>query len=98
MVQTGINILGNLFVKEQKIKFLMPFLYGSSERLLLPFGLHHMITIPMNYSALGGTVDFTSVSQFSNTSPENAKIIAEFFASRDASVIANLKAEGQEKI
>lgn len=98
IVQTGINILGNLFVKEQKIKFLMPFLYGSSERLLLPFGLHHMITIPMNYSALGGTVDFTSVSQFSNTSPENAKIIAEFFASRDASVIANLKAEGQEKI
>ena len=27
------------------------------ERLLLPFGLHHMLTIPMNYTALGGTYD-----------------------------------------
>ena len=24
------------------------------ERLLLPFGLHHMLTIPVNYTALGG--------------------------------------------
>ena len=24
------------------------------ERLLLPFGLHHMLTIPMNYTPLGG--------------------------------------------
>ncbi len=27
------------------------------ERLLLPFGLHHMLTIPMNYTALGGTYE-----------------------------------------
>lgn len=32
---------------------LAPFIYGTLERLLLPFGLHHMITIPMNYTALG---------------------------------------------
>ncbi|WP_409296185.1 PTS transporter subunit IIBC [Peribacillus sp. SCS-26] len=32
-----------------------PFVYGMLERLLLPFGLHHMLTVPMNYTELGGT-------------------------------------------
>ncbi|MEW4285932.1 PTS transporter subunit IIBC [Priestia koreensis] len=32
-----------------------PFVYGALERLLLPFGLHHMLTVPMNYTELGGT-------------------------------------------
>ncbi|XTP53884.1 PTS transporter subunit IIBC [Niallia sp. Krafla_26] len=31
-----------------------PFIFGSLERLLLPFGLHHMLTVPMNYTELGG--------------------------------------------
>ena len=34
---------------------LAPFLFGTLERLLLPFGLHHMLTIPINYTQLGGT-------------------------------------------
>lgn len=34
---------------------LAPFIYGTLERLLLPFGLHHMLTIPMNYTSFGGT-------------------------------------------
>lgn len=33
---------------------LAPFVYGCLERLLLPFGLHHMLTVPMNYTELGG--------------------------------------------
>ena len=33
---------------------LAPFIYGCLERLLLPFGLHHMLTIPVNYTELGG--------------------------------------------
>ncbi|GAB6168723.1 PTS transporter subunit IIBC [Clostridium carnis] len=33
---------------------LAPFVYGSLERLLLPFGLHHMLTVPVNYTELGG--------------------------------------------
>ena len=33
---------------------LAPFIYGCLERLLLPFGLHHMLTIPINYTELGG--------------------------------------------
>jgi phosphotransferase system glucose/maltose/N-acetylglucosamine-specific IIC component len=32
---------------------LAPFVYGTLERLLLPFGLHYMLTIPMNYTSLG---------------------------------------------
>ncbi len=32
-----------------------PFIFGTLERLLLPFGLHHMLTVPMNYTELGGT-------------------------------------------
>ncbi|MEM5017296.1 PTS transporter subunit IIBC [Metabacillus indicus] len=32
-----------------------PFIFGALERLLLPFGLHHMLTVPMNYTSLGGT-------------------------------------------
>ncbi|WP_434325248.1 PTS transporter subunit EIIC [Mycoplasma capricolum] len=96
LFQTVINYLGNFFAKEQKLKFLAPFLYGTSERLLLPFGLHHMITIPMNYSQLGGNVDFTNSSQFTNTNEQNAKIIADFFSS--LSNKEALKAQGQEKI
>lgn len=33
---------------------LAPFVYGALERLLLPFGLHHMLTVPVNYTELGG--------------------------------------------
>ncbi|WP_017470836.1 PTS transporter subunit IIBC [Amphibacillus jilinensis] len=31
-----------------------PFVFGTLERLLLPFGLHHMLTVPINYTELGG--------------------------------------------
>src|SRR5690625_4200834 len=34
---------------------LAPFIFGTLERLLLPFGLHHMLTVPINYTELGGT-------------------------------------------
>lgn len=32
------------------------FLYGLSERLLLPFGLHHFIYLPFFFTSLGGTM------------------------------------------
>mgnify|MGYP001943953132 FL=1 len=35
--------------------FFAPFIFGTLERLLLPFGLHHMLTVPINYTELGGT-------------------------------------------
>lgn len=56
VVQTGINIFGVWIANSSESSpILAPFIYGALERLLLPFGLHHMLTIPMNYTAFGGT-------------------------------------------
>ena len=58
VIQTGINNFGIWIANSQDTApVLAPFLYGTLERLLLPFGLHHMLTIPMNYTALGGTYE-----------------------------------------
>lgn len=55
-VQTGINNFGIWIANSSKTApILAPFVYGTLERLLLPFGLHHMLTIPMNYTSFGGT-------------------------------------------
>ena len=56
MVQTGINSFGVWIANSSDTApVLAPFVYGTLERLLLPFGLHHMLTIPMNYTSFGGT-------------------------------------------
>ena len=58
VIQTGINSFGIWIANSQDTApFLAPFLYGTLERLLLPFGLHHMLTIPMNYTSIGGTYE-----------------------------------------
>ncbi|MEN4469689.1 PTS transporter subunit IIBC [Streptococcus pyogenes] len=58
VIQSGINGFGMWIASSQdSAPILAPFLYGTLERLLLPFGLHHMLTIPMNYTALGGTYE-----------------------------------------
>mgnify|MGYP005786719793 CR=1 FL=1 len=56
VVQTGINAFGVWIANSSDSSpVLAPFIYGTLERLLLPFGLHHMLTIPMNYTEFGGT-------------------------------------------
>ena len=56
VVQTGINNFGIWIANSSETSpVLAPFIYGTLERLLLPFGLHHMLTIPMNYTSFGGT-------------------------------------------
>lgn len=56
IVQLGINSFGIWIANSASDSpVLAPFIYGTLERLLLPFGLHHMLTIPMNYTAFGGT-------------------------------------------
>lgn len=56
VVQTGINSFGVWIANSSATSpILAPFIYGTLERLLLPFGLHHMLTIPMNYTSFGGT-------------------------------------------
>ena len=55
VVQTGINTFGVWIANSAETSpVLAPFIYGTLERLLLPFGLHHMLTIPMNYTSFGG--------------------------------------------
>lgn len=56
VVQTGINNFGIWIANSSETSLILaPFIYGTLERLLLPFGLHHMLTIPMNYTSFGGT-------------------------------------------
>jgi PTS system glucose-specific IIC component len=63
-IQAGINNFGLWIAQSQDTApILAPFLYGTLERLLLPFGLHHMLTIPMNYTSLGGTYEILSGAQ-----------------------------------
>ena len=56
IIQLGINSFGVWIANSADTSpVLAPFIYGTLERLLLPFGLHHMLTIPMNYTSFGGT-------------------------------------------
>ena len=58
VVQTGINNFGIWIANSKETApILAPFAFGTLERLLLPFGLHHMLTIPINYTQLGGTYE-----------------------------------------
>ncbi|MBO0428500.1 PTS transporter subunit EIIC [Vagococcus fluvialis] len=64
VIQSGINNFGLWIATSQETApILAPFLYGTLERLLLPFGLHHMLTIPINYTQLGGTYEILSGAQ-----------------------------------
>lgn len=58
LVQSGINAFGIWIANSADTSpVLAPFIYGTLERILLPFGLHHMLTIPMNYTSFGGTYE-----------------------------------------
>lgn len=64
IIQTGINNFGFWIANSQDTApILAPFIFGSMERLLLPFGLHHMLTIPINYTAVGGTYEILTGAQ-----------------------------------
>ncbi|MBQ7921477.1 MAG: PTS transporter subunit EIIC, partial [Clostridia bacterium] len=58
IVQSGINAFGIWIADSADTSpFIAPFVYGTLERLLLPFGLHHLLTIPMNYTSFGGSYE-----------------------------------------
>ena len=58
LIQHGINSFGVWIAGSADTSpVLAPFIYGTLERLLLPFGLHHMLTIPMNYTSFGGSYE-----------------------------------------
>ncbi|KXZ40420.1 PTS system maltose-specific IIB component, Glc family (TC 4.A.1.1.11)/PTS system maltose-specific IIC component, Glc family (TC 4.A.1.1.11) [Alkalithermobacter thermoalcaliphilus JW-YL-7 = DSM 7308] len=55
-IQSVLNGFGRwIATSKDSAPIIAPFVFGTLERLLLPFGLHHMLTIPMNYTELGGT-------------------------------------------
>jgi phosphotransferase system IIBC component len=55
-VQGLLNSFGRwIATSKDTAPIIAPFVYGTLERILLPFGLHHMLTVPMNYTELGGT-------------------------------------------
>ncbi|KOS30539.1 PTS system transporter subunit IICB [Bacillus anthracis] len=55
-IQSGLNEFGRwIAASKDSAPVVAPFVFGLLERLLFPFGLHHMLTIPMNYTELGGT-------------------------------------------
>ncbi len=60
-IQGSLNSFG-MWIASSKdsAPVLAPFIYGTLERLLLPFGLHHMITVPMNYTELGGVYNIAT--------------------------------------
>lgn len=53
-IQNGLNYASAII---DKTGVFGAFLYGTSERLLLPFGLHHFIYLPFFFTSLGGTLD-----------------------------------------
>ncbi|MGL5616081.1 MAG: PTS transporter subunit IIBC [Sarcina sp.] len=54
-IQSGLNAFGQwIATSKDTAPVIAPFIFGSLERLLLPFGLHHMLTVPINYTELGG--------------------------------------------
>ncbi|WP_197284424.1 PTS transporter subunit IIBC [Bacillus sp. JCM 19041] len=56
MIQSWLNAFGEwIATSRETAPVIAPFVFGSLERLLLPFGLHHMLTVPINYTELGGT-------------------------------------------
>ncbi len=52
IVQTGISTLGNLVLKSG---YIGTWIYGITERALIPFGLHHVFYMPFWQTELGGS-------------------------------------------
>ncbi len=64
IIQTGINRFGLWIASSQdSAPYFAPFIFGTLERLLLPFGLHHMLTIPINYTPMGGQYEILTGAQ-----------------------------------
>ena len=53
-VQIGINSVGNVVLNSG---YIGTWVYGFMERLLIPFGLHHVFYIPFWQTAVGGTME-----------------------------------------
>ena len=66
VVQNAITLLGNLVIRSG---YLGTWIYGVTERALIPFGLHHVFYMPFWQTAVGGTavVDGVTVQGAQNS-------------------------------
>ena len=55
----GINALGKMINSAGDFG---PMIFGTGERLLLPFGLHHILVALIRFTEAGGTLDVCGVS------------------------------------
>ncbi|GKU83604.1 PTS transporter subunit IIBC [Niallia sp. NCCP-28] len=68
LIQGALNDFGKWIASSRDTApVIAPFIFGALERLLLPFGLHHMLTVPMNYTELGGTYTILTGSSAGTT-------------------------------
>lgn len=58
VIQTGIYAVGNVVLESG---YAGTWVYGLMERLLIPFGLHHVFYLPFWQTALGGTMEVNGV-------------------------------------
>ncbi len=58
VIQTGIYAVGNVVLNSG---YAGTWVYGLMERLLIPFGLHHVFYLPFWQTALGGTMEIQGV-------------------------------------
>ena len=58
IIQTGIYAVGNVVLNSG---YAGTWVYGLMERLLIPFGLHHVFYLPFWQTALGGTMEIQGV-------------------------------------
>ena len=58
VIQTGIYAVGNVVLESG---YAGTWVYGLMERLLIPFGLHHVFYLPFWQTALGGTLEVQGV-------------------------------------
>lgn len=57
-IQTGIYAIGNVVLNSG---YVGTWVYGLMERLLIPFGLHHVFYLPFWQTAVGGTMEVGGV-------------------------------------
>lgn len=58
IIQEGVKVLSGFIYQSGNVGLM---LYGTAERMLIPTGLHHLITTPFLYTSLGGTEEVGGV-------------------------------------
>ncbi len=71
MFNEGIQLLAK-FIGETGL--LGTFVYGCVDKALLPFGLHHLLTLPLRYTELGGAMMIDGIEYLGTTNISNALI------------------------